>query len=76
MTCRPVLVWTGILAAAVAAQIHGLISRHKNCTLSGLTRQVCRTESPLGRALFLAGLGCLTAWFARHITTTDKGLLL
>lgn len=70
MACRPELVWGGILAAGAVAEVHALARKHRGCTLSGVTRQVCRTESPVGRALFLAGLGCLSAWFAHHITST------
>lgn len=68
MACAPVLVWGGILAAGVVAEAHGLVCRHRECTLSGVTRHLCRTESPVGRVLFLAGLCCLSAWFAHHIT--------
>lgn len=71
MRCRPELVWGGIFAAGIAAEVHALISRHHDCTLSALTRAVCRTEHPVGRAAFVAGSAVLAVWFQYHIVTWD-----
>jgi hypothetical protein len=79
MSCRPALVWGGILAAGVAAEAHALLQRHHDCTLSAMTRSVFRTEQPAGRAAFVLGSAAFAVWFQYHIVTwrdslTDDGL--
>lgn len=76
MACRPALVWGGLLAAGVAAEAHALLSRHHDCTLSAMTRTVCRTEHPVGRAAFVVGSAALAIWFQYHIVTWKRETLL
>lgn len=65
--CRPELIWGGILAAGVAAEVHALAAGHHDCTLSAQTRRVCHTEHPVGRAAFAAASFVLAAWYVHHI---------
>lgn len=76
MRCRPGLVWGGILAAGAAAEAHALIRDHHDCTLSALTRAVCRTEHPAGRVAFVAGSAVLAIWFQYHIVTWKRESLV
>ena len=69
MACRPAFVWGGLFAAGIAAEAHALIRRHHDCTLSAMTRQVCRIEHPLGRAAFVLGSAAMAVWFQYHIVT-------
>lgn len=72
MACRPGLVWAGIIAAGVAAEAHGLLCDHHDCTLSAVTRAAFRTEHPIGRAAFLLGTAGLALWFQYHIITWQR----
>jgi len=66
--CRPEVVWGGILAAGVAAEVHALLADHHDCTLSAITRRVFRTQHPVGRVAFALGSYALAVWFTHHIT--------
>jgi len=72
MGCRPGLVWGGVLVAGLAAEAHALLAGHHDCTLSAITREVCRTEHPAGRAAFVAGSAALAVWFQYHIVTWKR----
>lgn len=73
MRCRPGLVWTGVLAAGVAAEVHALRADHHDCTLSAMTRRVCHTEHPVGRVAFAVGAHALAAWFVHHVNNWKAG---
>lgn len=66
--CRPAVVWGGVLAAGVVAEVHALVADHHDCTLSAMTRRVCRTQHPAGRVAFVLGSYALAAWWIHHIT--------
>jgi len=71
--CRPGMVWTGLLAAGVVAEVHALVADHHDCTLSAQTRRVWHTHHPVGRAAFAVGSYALATWFVHHIIAR-KGL--
>lgn len=74
MACRPALLWGGILAAGVVAEMHALACKHHDCTLSALTREVFRTDSRAGRTAFVVGSALLALWFQYHIITWKREL--
>jgi hypothetical protein len=48
--------------------VHALAADHHDCTLSAITRRVCRTQHPVGRVAFVLGSYALATWFTHHIT--------
>lgn len=60
------LAWAAFIAGGVLADLWR--SRVADgSTLSQTTRDVFHTDTPLGRAAFLAAWGYLCAWFPGHI---------
>jgi len=59
------MVWVGILG--VAAVIEARAIRRHSGTASEAIATLFRTETPAGRAAFLATLGGTSVWLARHI---------
>jgi hypothetical protein len=58
--------WAAYIAAGVAIDIYAAYVRHDG-TLSHAIRETFRTNTPAGRATFLALLGAGVVWFGPHI---------
>jgi CHASE1-domain containing sensor protein len=61
-----VKVWAAWLAAGVVREV--ITIRRHDGTLSQAIAATFRTETPAGRATYLATLGVTAAWMAVHIT--------
>jgi hypothetical protein len=64
---RPTVVWGGLLAAGVAYEAYGVFGEVEGDTLSEVTRQVFRTEHPVGKAVFVCAWAALSVWLVPHI---------
>lgn len=63
----PRRIWIAGIGSAVIVNAVVLNPRQNGSTFSETTRYVFRTESPLGRCLFLASWVGFSTWFACHV---------
>jgi hypothetical protein len=63
--------WVGAVAALALADV--ICDRRGWPTLSSTTRHLLHTQTPAGRAAFIAGWAALTVWFVPHIVNAVGG---
>lgn len=70
---RPmVAAWLGAIGSLAVADLV-LNARHDGSTLSEAARHVYRTDTPVGRAAFVASWAVLSGWLIPHICRTPRG---
>lgn len=69
---RPRLIWAAGIGSLIVLDVV-LDRRHDDSTLSGVTRSLYRTHTPLGRAAFVASWSAPSAWFVPHICKAVEG---
>lgn len=68
------LFWAGLAAAGVAYEFRALKDEAPGDTLSETTRIVFRTDTTVGRTVWFACWGMLSAWFAAHVAKATKAI--
>lgn len=66
--------WGAVLAMGAALEAEAVARKHHEHTFSHMTRQTCRTSTPLGKTGFIAGWVLLSLWWVNHIVkwTSDE----
>lgn len=59
--------WVGVLTAAGALELYGILHPGKWDTLSETTRWLARTHTKTGATAFLVGWAGLAIWFPIHL---------
>jgi hypothetical protein len=66
---RALRLWAAVVGGAVVVELVAIRARRPDLTLSAATRVACRTDTPMGRAVFVGGWAALSAWFVPHIVS-------
>lgn len=64
---RGPLTWAALIGLGVALETVALRQQRQDSTLSHATRSLFRTETNIGKAMFVGAWTSLTLWFVPHI---------
>lgn len=70
--CSPRSSWLTVILAASVLETWALRNKRHDATLSYLTRHSFRTNTVLGRAVFVTSWTVLSVWFVPHVLDYER----